>query len=109
MGRLPECASWTEIDQTRRVATLSFWLGEAYRGKGYMTAACGAAIAFARSRFGVASLKSRLIAGNTRSIAVLRRLGFQRDSAPCRDEGPAPGEIELEEYCLDLSKPQGTK
>jgi len=80
---------------------LGFWLGTSHRGQGYMAAACRIAVTFGRQRLGLKSLRSRVLAGNFQSIAVLRRLGFHRDTGSPAEPPDALGQRVIHDYYLD--------
>ena len=55
---------------------LGYWLSRAHTGRGLMTAACMAAIDHARA-LGATEIYAGVTTGNSASIAVLQRLGFE--------------------------------
>lgn len=55
---------------------LGYWLDEAATGRGIATAACRAAIDYSRS-LGASELYAGITNGNTPSIGVVKRLGFE--------------------------------
>ena len=59
---------------------LGYWLGGEYTGKGYATAACTALIAYGLEVLGARTMWAGVTKGNTKSEAVLQRLGFQEVS-----------------------------
>jgi ribosomal-protein-alanine N-acetyltransferase len=59
-----------------RVGAIGYWLGEAYHGRGYMTEAAGAAVAFAFTHLDLDVIEAGANPLNDRSIAVMRRLGM---------------------------------
>ncbi len=56
---------------------LGYWLGGEFTGKGYATAACKALIAYGKAKLGATTIYAGVTKGNTKSEAVLSRLGFQ--------------------------------
>ena len=56
---------------------LAYWLGGEFTGKGYATAACQALIAYGKAELGATIIWAGVTKGNTKSEALLRRLGFQ--------------------------------
>jgi RimJ/RimL family protein N-acetyltransferase len=56
---------------------LGYWLGSQFTGKGYAKAACKALIAYGKAELGATTIYAGVTKGNTRSEAVLSRLGFQ--------------------------------
>ena len=65
---------------------LGYWLGGEYTGQGYATTACAALIAYGQEALGARTIWAGVTKGNTRSEAVLRRLGFVEIS----DQGTYP-------------------
>ena len=98
-GRLAGLCELTSIDRVTHSAVLGFYLHEAHRGHGYMTAACRMTIAFGRERFGLESFRARVFTENLASIAVLRRLGFQPDR-PLPEPPVGSAEPAVLEYSL---------
>ncbi|MEQ4726276.1 GNAT family N-acetyltransferase [Nonomuraea sp. B19D2] len=56
--------------------SIGYWLDEAATGQGYMTAACSALINFACTTLGATDIFAGVTHGNSKSVAVLERLGF---------------------------------
>lgn len=65
------------IPRTTEDFVLGYWLGGAFTGKGYATAACAALITYGQEALGARTIWAGVTKGNTRSEAVLRRLGFE--------------------------------
>lgn len=57
-------------------AQMSYWLGEAYHGKGIMTEAVKMTVDFGQSVCGFVRIWGYIYAGNHKSQAVLKRAGF---------------------------------
>ena len=62
-----------------QTATLGYWMGAPHAGKGHMTRAVAAAIAFAYSTLRLHRLEAACIPANVASAALLERNGFQRE------------------------------
>jgi [ribosomal protein S5]-alanine N-acetyltransferase len=60
-------------------ATLGYWMGEPYAGKGYMTAAVRAAVAYAFERQGLHRIEAACLPTNAPSRRLLERVGFQHE------------------------------
>lgn len=60
--------------------SIGYWLGGSHTGRGFATAACVAAIAYARDVLGATDVYAGITHGNTASVAVVRRLGFVQDT-----------------------------
>lgn len=56
---------------------LAYWLGGEFTGKGYATAACKALIAYGKAELAATNIWAGVTKGNTKSEALLVRLGFQ--------------------------------
>ena len=56
---------------------LGYWIDERHTGRGFVTAACRSLIAWAATELPITDLWAGVTHGNDRSVAVLRRLGFQ--------------------------------
>lgn len=57
-------------------AELGYWLGVPFWGKGFMTEAVGAVVAFAHGELGVNRIEAGVFEGNAASMNVLRKAGF---------------------------------
>jgi len=65
-------------------AELGFWLGRCVWGKGFMTEAAQAVVAYAFRNLGLARLHSSHFAANPASGRVLEKLGFRREGTQRR-------------------------
>ena len=59
------------------VGEVSYWLGRPYWGRGYAAEAVGKIGIFAFTELGLDSLVAHCFAGNSRSLALLQKLGFE--------------------------------
>jgi ribosomal-protein-serine acetyltransferase len=64
------------IDPRDRNTSIGYWLDEAFEGRGIMTRACRAIVTEAFRQYGLHRIEIRCAAGNVRSTAIPRRLGF---------------------------------
>ncbi len=62
-----------------QMATLGYWLGSGYVGKGHMSAAVRIIIPHAFGQLGLHRLEAASMPSNTASIRVLERTGFVRE------------------------------
>jgi ribosomal-protein-alanine N-acetyltransferase len=62
-----------------QTATLGYWIGAPYAGKGHMTRAVAAAATFAFSQLRLHRLEAACIPTNVASARLLERNGFQRE------------------------------
>ena len=67
------------IDRRNRVASLGYWIGAAYEGRGLMTMSCQTILNHAFRESTLNRVEIRAAAENTRSLAVAERLGFRRE------------------------------
>lgn len=78
-GQLTGVVSCNEIDWVRRVATLGYWLGEQFQGKGLVTQACRAIIDYLFKERKLNRIEINVAADNLKSRAVPERLGFVQE------------------------------
>jgi len=60
-------------------ATLGYWMGEPYAGKGYMTRAVRAAAAYGFERQGLHRIEAACLPNNVPSRRLLERVGFAQE------------------------------
>lgn len=60
-----------------QTATLGYWAGQSFAGRGYTTAAVRAAVRFAFDRLGLHRVEAACVPDNLRSARVLLKCGFQ--------------------------------
>ena len=65
------------LDDLSGAPTLGYWLGRYHWGRGLMTEAAAAVVAHAVGPMGLTALHSGVFAGNTASLAIQKRLGFE--------------------------------
>jgi RimJ/RimL family protein N-acetyltransferase len=75
-------------------------LARPYWGRGYATEGARAALAFGFDRLGLAEVVSFTVPANTRSRAVMERLGMTRDPADDFDHPSLPGGHPLRRHVL---------
>lgn len=66
-------------NRTHQKAELAYWLGAAYRGKGYVTAACRILLALIFDTTSLQTIGIRCLPENTKSYAIPGRLGFSTE------------------------------
>ena len=64
----------------QRSAQFGYWLGEAFWGRGIMTAAVKAVVPYAIERFRLVRLESPVFEWNPASMRVLEKCGFTREA-----------------------------
>ena len=62
-----------------QAATLGYWMGEPYAGKGYMTRAVRAAVAYGFERQGLHRIEAACLPNNEPSKRLLERVGFKQE------------------------------
>jgi len=78
-GKLCGAIGLHEIDERDRNTSIGYWLDEAYEGRGIMTRACRAIMTEGFRQYGLHRIEIRCAAGNARSMAIPRRLGFMEE------------------------------
>jgi ribosomal-protein-alanine N-acetyltransferase len=62
-----------------QTATIGYWMGERFAGRGHMTAAVRALVPYAFSALRLHRLEAACLPHNTASIRLLEKTGFQRE------------------------------
>jgi len=75
-GSLVGIVGYQSVDWINRAATLGYWLGEEFQGKGLVTRSCEALVDWGFRRWGLNRVEIRCSRENHRSRAVPARLGF---------------------------------
>ena len=75
--RLAGIISFNYIDLGRQQTELGYWLGQAYQGKGLMTAACRAMTNYAFDHYKLHQVEIRCAVTNEKSRAIPERLGYE--------------------------------
>ncbi|HZR40060.1 MAG TPA: GNAT family protein [Ktedonobacteraceae bacterium] len=78
-GQAAGTIGYHEIDWMNRKVEIGYWLGAQFQGKGLMTRACKALVAYAFEELQLNKVEIRCATGNTRSCAIPQRLGFTRE------------------------------
>ena len=74
--RIVGVISYYNIDWLNRMAHIGYWLDARYQGKGIMTRACEAMIAYGFNELELNRIEIRCAIGNQKSCAIPERLGF---------------------------------
>ncbi|WAS90943.1 GNAT family N-acetyltransferase [Nannocystis punicea] len=69
--------SFHAIEWAESLASIGYWLARSATGRGLATAALRTVVEFAFGALGLKTLRARVAPGNTRSAALVRRLGFR--------------------------------
>ena len=78
-SRIAGVVGYHRIDWANRHTSLGYWLGEAYQGRGLMTASCQVLVDHAFAALNLNRLAIACATGNTRSRAIPQRLGFAHE------------------------------
>jgi len=78
-GEIAGAISLHWIDQTHRATSIGYWIDGAFAGQGIMTRACRAIVDAGFRDYGLHRIEIRCAAGNHRSCAIPRRLGFTEE------------------------------
>ena len=70
---------YNNIDWTNRTTEIGYWLAASFQGKGIMTRACRALVAYAFDEFKLNRIDIRCGLGNARSRRIPERLGFKQE------------------------------
>lgn len=62
-----------------QAATLGYWMGEPYAGKGYMSRAVRAALGYAFNKQRLHRIEAACLPSNTASVRLLERNGFKQE------------------------------
>lgn len=87
-------AGLQDIDWNRRQASIGYWLGERFEGRGLVSAAVRALLGHGFADLGLERIEIACARENRRSRAVPERLGF-------RTEGVRPGAERLGDRLVD--------
>ncbi|MCX7602583.1 MAG: GNAT family N-acetyltransferase [Bryobacteraceae bacterium] len=75
-GELAGLIGLHDIDASNASAQIGYWLAERWQGRGLMTRAVQALVELAFRELGLGRIEIRCAAGNLRSQAIPKRLGF---------------------------------
>ena len=78
-GKLGGAIGLHAIDALHRSSSIGYWLSEEQRGGGVMTVACRAVVSAGFQTFRLHRIEIRCAAGNQKSCAIPRRLGFTHE------------------------------
>ena len=75
-GALAGMVGFNALDPANCAAEIGYWLGAGFQGRGLMTCAVRALVWYAFTELHLRRVTALCAVGNTRSAAVVRRLGF---------------------------------
>ena len=76
-GELVGDTGLSEVEGKPEDTEIGYCIGKKYRGRGYASELLEAMTGFAFSRFGVRAVFGRVVHGNTASVRVLEKCGYQ--------------------------------
>ncbi len=77
--------SLMDVNRGQRTASLGYWTGRPYWGRGYATAGAQLVVSFGFAELGLRSIRATCLVENAPSARVLQKLGFKNRRA--RAEG----------------------
>ena len=78
-GVLAGIIGFHSIDWMNRNVEIGYWLGEKFQGHGIVTNACRALVDYAFYDYMLNRVQIRCATGNTKSNAIIERLGFMKE------------------------------
>ncbi len=99
-GALAGLIGLHDIDEANGTAQIGYWLASEYEGKGWMTRAAGALLGVAFDGLGLERIEIRCAAGNTRSQAIPKRLGFTYEGTLRSAQRLPGGRVDIRVYGL---------
>lgn len=99
-GELAGLAGLHDIDMANGTAQIGYWLAAKHEGRGRMTAAVRALIGMAFRDLGLARIEIRCAAGNVRSQAIPKRLGFTLEATLRGAQQLHDGRVDVRVYGL---------
>jgi len=85
-GVIVGVGGFNSIDRQLSVATLGYWLGEAYQGNGVMTRVCQFLLDYALHQLGMSKVQLAAAVGNKPSRYIAKRLGMELEGVIRRQE-----------------------
>ncbi len=85
-GELVGVIGYNYVSWPKRQTELGYWLGQAYQGKGLMTAACRGMINHAFDEMNMLRVEIHCAVGNQKSRAIPERLGFVEEGIRTQTE-----------------------
>lgn len=67
------------IHHHNKIASLGYWLGDGYQGKGIMIKSCIALINYCFNELGMNRVEIKCATGNTKSAAIAEKLNFKKE------------------------------
>lgn len=85
-GAIAGVVGYNQIDRANQSGQIGYWLGEAFTGKGLMTAAVKDLVEVGRSDLSLKRIEIRCAVQNAKSRAIPERLGFANEGTLRKSE-----------------------
>lgn len=102
-GELAGMVGFNALDPANRAAEIGYWLGAGFQGRGIMTCAVRAVVQYAFAELRLHRVTAMCAVGNTRSAAVVRRLGFTCETVIREVEWLSGHFVDDEVYVMDAA------
>ena len=79
-GELAGVIGYNRIDWLNRIASIGYWLGASFQGKGIMTKSCRSLIDYAFDELKMNRVEIHCATENRKSRAIPERLGFEHEA-----------------------------
>lgn len=99
-GKLAGLIGLHDIDEANGTAQIGYWLAADYEGQGWMTRSVQALLAMAFNGLALERIEIRCAAGNTRSQAIPKRLGFTYEGTLRSAQRLPGGRVDTRVYSL---------
>jgi ribosomal-protein-serine acetyltransferase len=99
-GRLAGVIGLGKIEWENRSASIGYWLGESFQGKGLVVEACRALIDYVFADLKLKRLEVRCATDNPKSCAIPRRLGFRKEGVLLQSQAFDDRYLDIEVYGL---------
>lgn len=99
-GELAGLIGLHDIDEANGTAQIGYWLAARFEGQGWMTRAVAALLETAFASLGLERIEIRCAAGNLRSQAIPKRLGFTYEGTLRSAQKLQGGRADLRVYSL---------
>jgi len=102
-GALAGMVGFNALDPANCAAEIGYWLGAGFQGRGLMTCAVRALVWYAFTELHLHRVTALCAVGNTRSAAVVRRLGFTCETVIREVEWLSDHFVDDEVYAMHAS------
>jgi ribosomal-protein-serine acetyltransferase len=106
-GTFAGIIGFQRIDWMNRNVEIGYWLGEIFQGHGIMTKACRTLVDYAFYEYQLNRVQIRCASGNTKSNAIIERLGFIKEGMTRQAEFLYDMYVDLYIYGMTADKWKG--